>query len=394
MNDTRHVTIFVVTPVFAPEVGGIETHLMDLAKVMTRRGGFRAIVATFQPIFTLRRNDSPSLEQVGCFEVHRFKWVFPGLFEKICYYSTLLAELYTAPYFLLRTLALFLRRRRDVDVIHAHGLMAALVGRILRLVSGKPLVVSNHAIYHLDKPSVTNRVMRWVFKGVSRVLCTSEFSRTDIMATGFPADAIRVYRFWIDADRFQPIPRAEARRKLGWPDGFIVLYSGRFLEVKGMKLILAMAGTLPPDMNLILVGAGHMEAEVVEAIRGIPNVRRLPPQTQADMPFVYAAADVMIVPSLWQEAFARVVPEAMLCGTPVIISKRGGMQELVPEGAGVFIEPTGPDVLLEAIRCLQDAPDRREAIARAALAHARAAFGERNADVILDTYTELSRPAG
>lgn len=380
----RH--IFMLSPVFAPEVGGIETHLMDFCKYLSARGGIRVTVGTYQPIFTLKRNDAPAREQIGCFDVHRYRWLRPGTFDKLYDRSPILAELYLAPYYFIRSVWLFIKHGRDADLIHSHGLMTSLTARVLSIVFRKPLVLSTHATYHLDKPSVTNRVMKWVFAGVNRVLVTSQHSREDVLYTGIAPDLIDLYRFWIDEALFHPEPKVEARQKLGWPERFTVLYAGRYLEVKGIKVILDTIPRLPSDVTLAFVGGGTLESEIRDVAAKHANVIVLPLQRNEDMRVVYSAADVVIAPSLWEEAFGRVLVEAMMCQTPVIVSRRGGMKELVTADMGLMLEPTEPDALLNAILELRADPIHCAALGVGARKRASEVFSIRNAETLVAAY--------
>jgi glycosyltransferase involved in cell wall biosynthesis len=65
---------------------------------------------------------------------------------------------------------------------------------------------------------------------------------------------------------------------------------------------------------------------------------------------VYRNVDVVVVPSLWEEPLGMIVPEAYMHGVPVIVSRRGGLPEMVEEGrTGLTYEPLEPGALLEAI---------------------------------------------
>jgi glycosyltransferase involved in cell wall biosynthesis len=68
---------------------------------------------------------------------------------------------------------------------------------------------------------------------------------------------------------------------------------------------------------------------------------------------VFSAVDVAVVPSLWNEAFGRVVVEAMACGTAVIATAVGGMRELFEDGhEGIFVPKADAVAIAEAINRL------------------------------------------
>lgn len=365
---------------------------MDFCKYLTKRGGYRVTVGTYQPIFTLKRNDSPARETIGCFDIHRYRWVRPGTFDKLYDFSPTLAELYLAPYYFIRSFILFLQHGRDAEVIHSHGLMTSITARVLSILFRKPLILSTHATYHLDKPGATNRVMKWVFAGVSRVLVTSDHSRADVLHTGIKNSIIDLYRFWIDDALFFPRPKVEARAALKWPERFTVLYAGRYLEVKGIKVILDMLAKLPANITFGFVGGGTLEPEIREAATKYSNVIVMPLQKNEDMRTIYAAADVLVAPSLWEESFGRVLVEAMMCETPVIVSKRGGMKELVTADMGMMIEPTETDALLNAILAMRDDPAACKRLGEGARRRALEVFSIKNAETIVNAYQTCIDP--
>lgn len=379
--------ILILTPVFHPEIGGIETHLMDLCKVLSRFGDTHAVVATFQPIFTLKNSSAPSHERIGCFDVIRFKWIMPGLFDRICKHSMLLAELYLMPYYFLRSLGVMLRYRRQIQIIHAQGLMAAFCGRIFAAIFHKRLIISTHSFYKLAVPNLTNRIIRFVLKGAFRVLSLSNQSLSEVIALGIPPERVEVYRYWIDAERFQPAPRDESRRLLNLKEQFTILFAGRFLEVKGVLTILDILDRLPPDATLVFVGGGPLDAEIRRRIAGHPNAILMPLIANEGITRFYSAADVLIVPSIWQEGLGRVILEAMTCGVPVIGSNRGGIPEVVNPATGILINPNA-DELLAAIVALKDDPQRRLALGAASRTYALEHFSDRNAEVIRRAYRD------
>jgi glycosyltransferase involved in cell wall biosynthesis len=84
---------------------------------------------------------------------------------------------------------------------------------------------------------------------------------------------------------------------------------------------------------------------------------------------VFAAAHAAVVPSLWNEAFGRVVVEAMGCGVPVIATRVGGMQELFDDGEqGLLVPKANAPAIAAAYDALVREPARRARMAEAARA--------------------------
>jgi glycosyltransferase involved in cell wall biosynthesis len=82
---------------------------------------------------------------------------------------------------------------------------------------------------------------------------------------------------------------------------------------------------------------------------------------------VMKAADVVLVPSLWDEPFGLVAAEAQLLGVPVIVSNRGALPDVTLAGeAGIVFDPKDPMTLADSIKLLAERPDVRARISTTA----------------------------
>ena len=132
----------------------------------------------------------------------------------------------------------------------------------------------------------------------------------------------------------------------------VVLYVGRFVELKGVRLLLDAVATLQRagrEFSLILVGEGP-EKQALEqrtAELKLKNVHFLPAQPPEKMPSVYRSADLLVFPTL-QDVWGFVANEAVLCGVPVLCSKYAGCAaELFP--AENIFSPDDPDEFAEKL---------------------------------------------
>lgn len=121
---------------------------------------------------------------------------------------------------------------------------------------------------------------------------------------------------------------------------------------KGLDLALSVA-RLSPEIPFTFVG-GHITFGVGRKLGDsldIPTNVDVRP-AEPNMRLVYARAKVLLVPSLWEEGYGRVVTEAQVSGIPSIASKRGGLPEAVGRG-GVLIDAEGPvELWVDALRKL------------------------------------------
>ncbi len=183
----------------------------------------------------------------------------------------------------------------------------------------------------------------------------------------------------------------ELRAALGVPDGDtpIVLFVGRLVEEKGVEVLLNVwsriaAGT---DATLCMIGDGPL-AEQTATMRGVRIAGRMKREL---LPIAYAAADVLVVPSLrtrhFLEPWGLVCNEAMLQGTPVIASDAVGAAAgglVNDERTGLVVRAGDKRQLARAIAdVLADRPfaealgrNARAAIAAYSYEAAADAFGE------------------
>jgi spore coat protein SA len=190
---------------------------------------------------------------------------------------------------------------------------------------------------------------------------------------------------WVNnVTRFVPLDRAAARRELGWPDRFTVLFVGRLRAIKGVGLLLALARRRA-EWTFAFVGAGEMAPEVDDASRQTANIRVCGNLENDRLTPLYNAADVFVMPSQYSEGFGRVAIEAMSCGTPVICSNRGGIRDHVNDAVAVLVDPEESAIERELSR-LAAAPDdlavRRQACRAFAVEH----FSERNGEQLVSAY--------
>jgi len=130
----------------------------------------------------------------------------------------------------------------------------------------------------------------------------------------------------------------------------VVLYVGRLIELKGVKLLLDAAAILQQngcEFSLLLVGNGREKQALEQRAKtlGLRNVHFRPAQPSEKMPSVYRSADLMVFPTL-NDVWGWVANEAILSGIPVLCSKYAGCApELFPpenifspENSAEFVE--------------------------------------------------------
>ncbi|MFM6849312.1 MAG: glycosyltransferase family 4 protein [Terrabacter sp.] len=130
-----------------------------------------------------------------------------------------------------------------------------------------------------------------------------------------------------------------------------------------------------PDVALVLAGPPHPRR--TELFGALPGVRLVGRVSDGVLPGLYAAASVVVVPSL-VEGFGLPALEGMAVGVPVVASDRSSLPEVVGDG-GLLVEPTGPALADGVLDVLGGGADV-EAMARRGLARARAFTWDASAD--------------
>ncbi len=198
---------------------------------------------------------------------------------------------------------------------------------------------------------------------------------------GVPAEKIAVILNGVDAVEFRPDPEArrDVRTELGLgPDAYVLLFSGSGFRRKGLAFAVRAVDRVP-SATLLVAGEGRVPAH--------PRVRPL--GRRSDMPRLCAAADALLLPTLY-DPFPNAALEAMAAGIPVVVSRVAGASEIIDGDSIVVEDPTDAEELASAVRRLEDPAVRRpmgEAARRKALLHPMERVLEEN----LRLYDEVLR---
>lgn len=380
----KSLKVLMLSPFFSPNVGGVETHLDDLCAYLQKRG-HKVFVITYQPLTT--KVKAPRFESRQNLEVRRINWVGYNLFHRLEPYP-LLEFIYLTPMLLVYSLLFLFEYRDFVDVIHAHGLNAAFVTKILAGLFRKKAVVSIHAIYDLSKKPMLARLMKISLFTFDSVLTLANRSKAELLKIGLVNDKVKVFTHWVDQEAFRPIDKRECKKELGLKGKFVVLFVGRLLDIKGVNLLLEVAIRVADikDMLFVFVGDGPLANEVKDTSCSFNNVLYVGKVEKEKLILYYNAADVVIAPSLYEEGFGRVILEALSCGTPVIASNKGGVPEALDESVGILIEPK-IDEIQWAIGSLYAHSGKLDNLRKNCRIYAENRFSESNAKVIESAYS-------
>lgn len=189
-----------------------------------------------------------------------------------------------------------------------------------------------------------------LFSLADQVIVPSSATRDLIRSLGIPADRITLTPYAVDNDwwtsQSHQVDRVAVRTAWGAsPKTAVVLFCAKLQPWKRpLDLLRAFAQACISDSILVYAGEGLQRAELESeaATLGVAQqVRFLGFVNQSQLPAVYTASDVMILPSEY-EPFAVVVNEASCCGTPVVASDRvGAARDLIAPVDSGLIYPCG-----------------------------------------------------
>jgi glycosyltransferase involved in cell wall biosynthesis len=204
---------------------------------------------------------------------------------------------------------------------------------------------------------------------------------------GMEAEKIRVHYTGVDLERFEIADRAAAKEALGF-EGPVILCVGALIPRKGQELLVQALPRLP-GVTLLFAGQGQYrralekQAEELGVDRRIGFLGSVPHDR---LPRIYAAADVMALPSS-SEGLANAWVEALACGTPIVITDVGGARELLDRPEAGHIVDRDPDAIAAAIGDLLTNPPEREAVRDTALRFT----WEANGDLLLHHLKGIAR---
>lgn len=196
-------------------------------------------------------------------------------------------------------------------------------------------------------------VLKWFYSGVAACLAIGVNARTHYERLGVRPERIGFAPYCVDTDLFesQYVARSPGRLrdKLAIArDSLVILFSGKLIPKKDpLTLLEAVAGqpmVAGRSVHLVFLGDGplRMPLEQQAAATAPGRVHFLGFQQQEDLGDVYADADILVLPSVYEETWGLVVNEAMQFGVPCVVSDRVGCApDLIIPGRTGAVFPHG-----------------------------------------------------
>lgn len=299
------------------------------------------------------------------------------------------------------------------DLIHAHYWLSGRAGQALGAQWDAPLVASFHTLGRVKnlapaltpEPDIRLLGEESVIRRADRILvATDSEARHLVELYQATPQRIRVVHPGVDHTVFRPLPKEDARAGLGLAGRRVVLFVGRLQPLKGPDVAIrsfAEALVRDPgttrDLVLLVVGGPSGTGDEIGDLRllaarlGVENrVLFHPPVAHELLPEVYAAADVVLVPSR-SESFGLVALEAQACGVPVVAAAVEGLRSVVADRrSGFLVAGHDPAEYADRLLSILRSPDLAARLSRGAVARASRFPWEETADRVLSVYGELT----
>lgn len=278
------------------------------------------------------------------------------------------------------------RRLRHVDVVHATGQKALIVGALAAKLAGKPLIWHLRDLLVPEHFSATSRAVavRFANWGTASVIANSRATAAAFTAAGGRNEGLITIHNGVRAAPFDAVTEGEAaaaRGALGVQRGVpLVGLFGRLAPWKGQHVLLEALSELP-EVHAVLVGDAQFgEVEYAAALRRRVDNLGLGSRVQflgyrEDVPALMKACDVIVHASVAPEPFGRVIVEGMLAGRPVVATRGGGVTEVIDDGVtGVLVAPSDVGDLTKRLAELLGSPSLRNRLASAGRSKALTRF--------------------
>ena len=335
-------SITYVSPRYPPFIGGVETHVAELAARASAR--FRRVsVVTTDPSGRLSARQSLG----NGLTVFRVRSLAPG-------------GNYHFP--MSVSLVRILRSCRS-RILHLHSIhdVPGPLAAILESKSGSPIVFTPHFHGKFNSSlgklffEASRPVLSKVMDRADCIICVSMFE-AGIMRAAFPGSAskIKVIPNGVDSEllsRYSWAPPASPK----------ILFVGRLEKYKNVDKILTAFATLKekqPSLKLTIVGRGPVKEELLSQAGQLKlglSVEWLEGLTKPQLYELYESSTMLVLPS-YLEAYGIVVAEAAAAGTPAIVANSSALTEFATAGLALPVEaPVETEKLVDAMsRVLED----------------------------------------
>lgn len=252
----------------------------------------------------------------------------------------------------------YLALAQECDLIVVNGPRTLPVARMWVRRLRKPVLLYVHGVY--------GRLETMFIRSFLALPRTAAVAPSALVAAPFSHQKnIHVIANWVSQEFLDaPVSPVCVRQALSIADAYpVVLIPGRFSPNKGQRLVLEASRLLSAiPCHFVFAGAPLFEAQG----RGVAaeleeQARRCPDRIhvmhwQKAMPALYDGADIVVVPSIWEEPFGLTAVEAMARRRPLIVTNRGMLPVLADHGRVAQVISPDAAAIADALRAFFQSP--------------------------------------
>lgn len=283
-------------------------------------------------------------------------------------------------------------KKEEIDLVHARSRTPAFSAFFASFLTKVPFITTCHGYY---SNHIFSRVMGW---GKFVIVASNVVARHMIKDFGVPRERIRLIPRGVDLEKFSYREPAATPTPKQYTIGII----GRITPIKGhVYLIRAISkvARLMPNIKVLIIGDGPVSKpkyrqELEMMVRRLSLSKHIHFLGERhDIPQQLTKLDLLVMPSIGEETFGRVIIEAQARGVPVIATRVGGIIDIIKDGEnGILVPPKDWHSLSGAIISLLKDRSLRERLSKAGRANIEKNFSlSRMYDMTIKVYNEALR---
>jgi len=258
------------------------------------------------------------------------------------------------------------------DILHSHYWLSGVAAMQLARRWEVPHITMFHTLGRLKQlanpneiePSIRLEMERRLIQQADRIIASTDEERMQMIRhCGATPGHVLVIPCGVDLKRFMSQDRQQAREKLGLKRHQpVLLFVGRLDPFKGPDLLLRAAAMMEQEAQVVIVGGKTTGDQEVQQLRELAAQLKISKRVlftgarpQQELPMIYSAADVTVIPS-YHESFGLAAVESLACSTPVVATRAGGLTTVVHHGETGYLVPRSPGFFAERLDTLLKNP--------------------------------------
>ncbi|MBU2540605.1 MAG: GT4 family glycosyltransferase PelF [Candidatus Omnitrophica bacterium] len=349
------------------DIGGVETGTVDLAHVLAERGHKPVIISSGGRL-------------VAELEASSIKHYYLAVDKK-----SIITVLRMIPK------VIDIIRKEDIDIVHARSRVPAWICFFASKKTNRTFMTTCHGYYS------THFFSRIMARGKFVIVASQVIARHMIDDFYVSPERLRLIERSVNIERFRFRPPKNKSKT-----EFIIANIARLTPIKGHEYFLKAVAKLIrsiPHIQVWIVGDSatgdssyRQELEVLTRRLGISHCVKFM-GLRADVPKILLRVNVLVLSTVTQEAFGRVVIEAQASGVPVVATNVGGVVEIVKDQVtGLLVPPKDPEAMARAIMMLLKDSQLSQTLAENAYKKVKEVYTlSRMVDKTLEVYDEAQK---